>query len=64
MENQLEKNMDNQMGTGVLGNYVADSDVFPHFQPLYTIRPHMSYGLKLLKGGYIGEYIGNYYRGY
>ena len=25
---------------------------------------NMSYGLNSLKGGYIGEYIGDYYRGY
>ena len=25
---------------------------------------HMSYSLKLLKGGYVRDYIGNYYRGY
>ena len=25
---------------------------------------HMSYSLDSLKGGYIGDYIGHYYRGY
>ena len=27
-------------------------------------RGHMSYSLNSLKGGYIGDYIGNYYRAY
>ena len=25
---------------------------------------HMSYNLNSLKGGYIGDYLGEYYRGY
>ena len=27
-------------------------------------RLDMSYGLNSLKGGYMGDYIGDYYRGY
>ena len=27
-------------------------------------RPHMSYSLNSLKGGYIGDYIVDYYRAY
>ena len=27
-------------------------------------RAHLSHSLNSLKGGYIGDYIGNYYRGY
>ena len=39
-------------------------------RPLYCKKPlgvyasHMSCSLNSLKGGYIGDYIGNYYRGY
>ena len=31
---------------------------------LVTPLTHMSYSLNSLKGCYIGDYIGNYYRGY
>ena len=29
-----------------------------------TRKSHMSYSLNSLKGGYMGDYIGDYYRGY
>ena len=32
--------------------------------PQQTIKRHMSHNLKLLKGGYIGDFIGDYHRGY
>ena len=31
---------------------------------LYTVGVYMSHNLNSLKGGYVGDHIENYYRGY
>ena len=36
----------------------------PHEPPCPAQRVYISYSLNSSKGGYIGDYIGNYYRGY
>ena len=36
----------------------------PHVEGVMILQVHMSYSLNSLKGVYMGNYIGDYYRGY
>ena len=45
------------------GSYEAGEPNNCQLVKVYAVH-HMSYSLNSLKGGYIGDYTGDYYRGY
>ena len=63
----METNMEHEIETGLdiefyrnYGCTAGDKSIFA--SPVSKI--HLSYSLNCLKGGYIGDHIGDYYRGY